>query len=182
MLTISYSTLLIFISLIWLVVRGSVGIRNKRISWKREAQLMLVYVCIIVVARFVFFPFSKVDGEIQPLLFDVNKIWPFWVNFVPFVHLDDYPNASEAWLNFIGNTTMFIPIGIIFPIVYKELNTHKKVIVAGVVFSLAIEISQLLFYDRCSDIDDLVLNSLGYIVGYGILLLVRKLSVRSDSR
>lgn len=182
MLAISYSTLLIFISLIWLVVRGSVGVRNKRISWKREAQLLLVYVCIVVVARFVFFPFSKVDCEIQPLLFDVNKIWPFWVNFVPFVHLDDYPNESEVWLNFIGNTTMFIPIGIIFPIVYKELNTHKKAIVAGVVFSLAIEISQLLFYDRCSDIDDLILNSLGYIVGYGILLLVRKLSVRSDSQ
>ncbi len=67
----------------------------------------------------------------------------------------------------------FIPIGIIFPIVYAKLNTHIKVISAGVGFSLIIEILQLPFYDRVSDIDDLILNSAGFVVGYGIYLLVK---------
>ena len=88
--------------------------------------------------------------------------------------LFDYPKMSEALLNFIGNTAMFIPIGIIWPSVYRKLDTHKKVIAAGVGFSLFIEILQLPFYGRASDIDDLILNTAGFVIGYGIYLLVKK--------
>jgi len=87
--------------------------------------------------------------------------------------LNDYVVKREAVLNFVGNIAMFIPIGIIFPCVYEELNAHWKVIVAGIGFSLAIEILQLPFFDRVSDVDDLILNSLGYVIGYGIYLVVR---------
>jgi glycopeptide antibiotics resistance protein len=68
---------------------------------------------------------------------------------------------------------MFIPLGIVWPSVYKGLNTHWKVIFAGVRVSLYIEILQLPFYDRVSDIDDLLLNSLGFIVGYLLYLLAK---------
>ena len=79
----------------------------------------------------------------------------------------------EALLNLIGNTAMFIPLGIIWPAVFKNLNSHWKVIAAGVGTSLCIELMQLPFYDRTTDIDDLLLNSVGFLVGYGIYLLVR---------
>ena len=175
MIKISYISLMIFISTIWILVRALFCMKYKRINWKREAQLILVYICIIVVARFTFFPFGKVDGKIQPLVFDIANMISFRINMIPFVNLMDYPKLSEAMLNFIGNTTMFIPIGIIWPIVFKELNTHKKVIAAGVGFSLCIEILQLPFYDRVTDIDDLILNSLGFVVGYIIYLLGKKI-------
>ena len=71
---------------------------------------------------------------------------------------------------------MFIPLGIVWPSVYKGLDTHKKVISAGVGVSLCIEILQLPFYDRVSDIDDLLLNSLGFIIGYLLYLLAKLLS------
>ena len=83
--------------------------------------------------------------------------------------------AYLATLGLSDNTAMFIPLGIVWPAVFKKLNTHGKVIAAGVGVSLAIEILQLPFYDRVTDIDDLILNSLGYLIGYGIFLLVRKL-------
>ena len=69
---------------------------------------------------------------------------------------------------------MFIPIGIIWPAVFRKLDTHRKIIAAGVGFSLCIEILQLPFFDRVTDIDDLILNSLGFLMGYGIYLLVKK--------
>jgi glycopeptide antibiotics resistance protein len=68
---------------------------------------------------------------------------------------------------------MFIPLGIVWPSVYKNLNTHLKVICAGIGFSLFIEILQLPFYDRVSDIDDLLLNSLGFIIGYSLYLFAK---------
>ena len=109
------------------------------------------------------------------MIFDAAKTWPPRIKLLPIVYLFDYPISKEALINFIGNTAMFIPIGAVWPIVFKELDTHKKVIAAGVGFSLIIEILQLPFYDRVSDIDDLMLNSLGYIMGYGIYLLVKKI-------
>ncbi len=175
MVLISYTFLMIFISVMWILVRAMIALKNKSIHGKRELQLLLVYICIVVVARFTFFPFSKFDGKIQPLIFDATKVLPFRLNMIPFVHLMDYPIFREAMLNLIGNTTMFIPLGVVWPSVFKDLNTHKKVILAGVGVSLCIEILQLPFYDRVTDIDDLILNTLGYLIGYGILLLVRKL-------
>ena len=42
----------------------------------------------------------------------------------------------------------------------------------GVGLSLCIEIIQLPL-DRTTDIDDLIMNSLGYVLGYGVYLLVK---------
>lgn len=173
MLKISYLAMVIIISALWLLVRAAVWIKNRRIDWKREIQLLLVYICLIVVTRFTFCPFGKVDGKIQPLVFDAANAFPFRINLEPIVHLFDYEQRSDAILNLIGNITMFIPIGIIWPIVYKKLNSHLKVIAAGVGLSLFIEILQLPFFDRLSDIDDLILNSTGFIIGYVIYLLVK---------
>jgi glycopeptide antibiotics resistance protein len=116
-----------------------------------------------------------VDGQIQPLLFDAEKILPFRINLLPLVHLFDYEIMSEAVLNLVGNTLMFVPVGIVYPIVYKKLNTHAKVLAAGAGFSLTIEILQLPFFDRVSDVDDLILNSLGYALGYLIYLGAKRI-------
>ena len=174
MIEISYMQMVLAISVIWLLVRAICWAKAKGIDWRRELQLLLVYICLVVVVRFTFCPFGKVDGKIQPLLFDPQKVFPLWVNFRPFVYLFDYPTLKEILLNLIGNTAMFIPLGIVWPSVFKKLNTHWKVISAGAGVSLTIEILQLPFFGRASDIDDLILNCLGYLLGYGIWLLCRR--------
>lgn len=175
MIKISYQFLVVLISIFWILIRTIICIKNKRFNLKRELQLILVYICIIVVVRFTFIPFGKVDGMLQTLNFDLTKIFPFNINLIPFIYLFDYPELKSAILNLVGNITMFIPVGIVWPGVYPKLNTHVKVISAGIGFSLCIEILQLPFYDRCSDIDDLILNSTGFLIGYGIYIAVNKL-------
>ena len=176
MIAISYGSLVAAISVIWIFVRTYFSMKQRRFDLKREIQLLFVYICIVVVARFTFFPFSKVNGQIQPLIFDTATAFPPRINWIPLVNLLDYPDKRDILLNVVGNFAMFIPLGIVWPGVYKELNSPGKVISAGVGVSLLIEILQLPFYDRVSDVDDLILNSLGYITGYGIWLLVRKLT------
>jgi glycopeptide antibiotics resistance protein len=167
--------MLLAISVLWIAVRAFFAVKNKKFEIKRELQLILVYICLIVIARFTFFPLRKVDGVIQPLVFDVANAFPFRINLIPLVNLFDYEIMSEAVINFVGNTTMFIPIGIIWPIVYKELDTPVKTIAAGAGLSFFIEILQLPFYDRVSDVDDLLLNTLGFAVGYGVYRLVARI-------
>lgn len=52
----------------------------------------------------------------------------------------------------------------------------------GFLLSLSIEIIQLPFAVRASDVDDLILNTLGCMVGYGIYALVRKIRNGSVDR
>lgn len=173
MIQFYYGPTVLVISLIWIAVRAFFAVRQKKISWKRELQLLLVYICIVVVVRFTFFPFFKIDGKIQPLIFDAALMFPPRINLIPFVNLLNYEVFKEILINVIGNTAMFIPLGVIWPSVFKQLNTHGKVFTAGIATSLIIEILQLPFFDRVSDIDDLILNTVGFMSGYGLYLLAK---------
>ena len=86
-----------------------------------------------------------------------------------------YDNKRDLLLNVIGNTAMFIPSGIILPLIYKNLNSFWKVVATGTMISLCIEIIQLPFSVRASDVDDLILNTLGVAIGYGIYAAVKHL-------
>jgi glycopeptide antibiotics resistance protein len=126
---------------------------------------------LLVITRFTFYPFSKVDGQVQPLLFEAATAWPFRVNLIPFVNLFDYDSSRDLLLNIIGNFAMFIPTGIVTPLIYKSRNTLAKVVGVGFLMSLTIEVIQLPFAVRASDVDDLILNTAGCLVGYGIYAL-----------
>lgn len=163
MFEITYWELLVVITIVWVMIRVILGIKSKRVSFLREVQLLLVYLCIIVIARIVNFPWHHVNGQIGTMKFDASKVFPLWLNLVPIMHLFD---VYDGWqMNIIGNITMFIPVGIIWPICFKKLNTIGKTILAGAGFTLFIEITQLLFYERYSDIDDILLNTAGVAIG-----------------
>ena len=173
MVEIPFIFLEIIFLAIWLLIRIAIWIKQKRIDWKREALSLLMYINLAVILRFTFFPMSKVDGHIQPLVFDIATAFPFRVNLLPLLNLFNYDSKRDLLLNVIGNAAMFVPSGIVLPIVYKRLNTFWKVLLAGIGISLCIEIIQLPFSARATDIDDLILNTIGVIAGYGIYALIR---------
>ena len=181
MTEISFTALELLFAFIWIMRRAVVFFKKKKIDWKREAILLLMYVNLAVIIRFTFCPMNTVNGKVQPLIFDPETAFPFRVNLVPFVNLFDYDNRRDLLLNVIGNTAMFIPSGIVLPVIYKKLNNFFKVVGAGALISLCIEIIQLPFSVRASDVDDLILNTAGVAVGYGIYALVRGIK-RSISR
>ena len=175
MLEISLLIAELSFTFIWIIVRIVVWIRQKRIDWKREAVLLLMYINLAVIIRFVFFPKTLVNGHVPPLIYDPAAVFPFRMNLIPLVHLLDYNDARDIVWNIVGNVTMFIPSGIVLPFVYKKLNRFGKVAAAGTFISLCIEILQLPFASRASDIDDLILNTLGVLIGYGVYVLIRQL-------
>lgn len=172
MVEIPFLFLEVVFTLIWLAIRIGVWGKQKYIDWKREAVLLLMFINLAVIIRFVFFPFSKEDGQIQPLVFDIATAYPFRVNLFPLVNLFDYDSKRDLLRNVIGNVAMFVPSGIVLPIIYKRLDSFIKVILAGGGISLCIEIIQLPFSVRASDIDDLFLNTVGVMLGYGIYALI----------
>jgi len=180
MFEITYTGVFVFITLAWIVTRVICGIGNKKVDWKYEAKLLTVYICLVVIARIVYFPMRLTDGHIASLFFDADKIIPLWINTVPIVHLFD---VYDGWqINIIGNITMFIPVGSVWPFCFKKLDTIGKTVLAGAGLSLFIEITQLPFYDRSSDVDDLILNTTGTLIGAIIFFGIKRLTIRIQER
>jgi len=71
----------------------------------------------------------------------------------------------------VGNIVLFMPIGFLFPIVVNRKKWYT-VLACGVLFSLMIECIQLVSRRGCFDLDDILLNGAGVIIGYGCLKVV----------
>ena len=163
MIEITYAQMVAFISIVWIIVRLIVAVINREFSIKRELKMLLVYVCLIVIARFVYFGFLRVNGRIDTLKIDMSRNSIDMINIIPFFFVVD---RYDGWLiNVLGNILMFVPVGIVWPICFKRLNTFKKTMYAGLGLTLFIELSQLLCYERHTDIDDLMLNTFGIAIG-----------------
>lgn len=78
-------------------------------------------------------------------------------------------------VNIIGNVLAFVPFGFFRPIIGVRKYAFVRTVVSGFLTSLAIEVSQLLVFVGSFDVDDLILNTLGTMIGYGLFRLVHRL-------
>lgn len=92
-------------------------------------------------------------------------------NFLPFKTIVPYLLGDGGWIiagiNLVGNIAPLVPIGFLAPFVCRNM-TWKKSLVLAVASGLAIEGMQVLFHVGIFDIDDVLLNALGVMVGYWI--------------
>ncbi|MBU3091457.1 VanZ family protein [Clostridium sp. CF011] len=78
----------------------------------------------------------------------------------------------KFWIkNILGNTLLLFPFGLLLPILWRKFDNMKNTILISFLFSLGIEIVQLLSYyvgnfGRSFDIDDIILNTFGAWIGY----------------
>lgn len=68
-------------------------------------------------------------------------------------------------ISYILNIFLFIPFGLLVPIIWPNYRYIEKTILLGSFCSLMIELFQL-FCDRVTDIDDFLMNTLGCFLGY----------------
>ncbi|MCH5257795.1 MAG: VanZ family protein [Lachnospiraceae bacterium] len=84
-------------------------------------------------------------------------------NFIPLI---DVINSPVSYLkNTILNFLLFVPLGFLLPTIWNEYRSAKKTLFTGLGISLIIEILQI-FTFRLTDIDDLITNTAGTILGY----------------
>jgi glycopeptide antibiotics resistance protein len=97
-------------------------------------------------------------------------------NFVPFKTilplLMDRGNHLIAMVNLIGNIVPFMPIGFLVPLVFRSIS-WPKALVLGVVTGLTFEVMEVAFRVGIFDIDDVILNAFGVMVGYGAFVLFK---------
>ncbi len=99
-------------------------------------------------------------------------------NYVPFRTILNYLSGEFTWnvaiRNIVGNMILFIPIGFFVPL-FRRRFAWKSVLVAALVISTVIEIVQGIFRVGVVDIDDILLNVSGAIIGYGIFVCIKSI-------
>ncbi len=106
------------------------------------------------------------------------------VNIIPFKTIGNYilhaPNKWVLMTNLLGNVLAFCPLGFLAPVVFDSMRTLKKAVILGACTSVLIELLQLVFRIGSTDIDDVILNTIGCLIGYGLVSIL--LRYRKDKR
>ena len=125
-------------------------------NWKKTCFCTILAVYLAGVYLVVGLP------NVTYIRFDVN------INLIPFQDL--FHDLSAAFLNIV----LFLPLGFLCSVIWNRFRKINDTLMLGFWFSLSIEILQM-FTFRASDVNDLITNTLGNLIGWGIGCAVIKL-------
>jgi len=109
------------------------------------------------------------------------------LNLVPFKTIRNYMkaleigNVSETVVrnNLIGNFLLFLPMGYFLPIITKARN-FLLIEIKVLILIVLVEVIQLITGLGSFDIDDIILNLTGSIIGYVIFSITNKFIKKTD--
>ena len=78
----------------------------------------------------------------------------------------DYSYMLNSFENLVGNVVVFIPFGFLLPYVLKRGRNFLVMLLNAFLFVLGIEVFQLFSASGAFDVDDILLNCFGAVLGY----------------
>lgn len=145
-----------FLAVVFLLVMVQKQETAAVFRWKTAAvSLLMYYYLFLLFKNVVHIPSIRELFRMSALgesLFQPN------LNFIPLI--------DGLSLSFVLNIVLFLPLGFLCPFVSRTFARGRTVILLGIGISLLVEVSQLFTLYRVTDIDDLLSNVLGTILGY----------------
>lgn len=86
----------------------------------------------------------------------------------------------QIWLNVLLNIALFVPLGVLLPLLWKPFRKWYAALGAGFGVSLLIELTQLFTGRGMCDVDDLFTNTLGAMLGWCAAMFVLALRQRAE--
>lgn len=90
-----------------------------------------------------------------------------YIRFSPNINLEPFAYMFSDFTNSFLNVLLFIPLGVLLPLLWKRFKNPLRAVLFGLLVSAGIEFLQLFTY-RATDINDLITNTLGTLVGWCI--------------
>lgn len=172
---------LLFTLPVWAVYR-MYRIKKKReagecINRKRETVLFLFYLYLLLVGTLTLLPQMDLSRAI-PSSSQINII-PFQKNYNKLLEAltCPVPMCVYNWTaNIVVNLLLFLPLGLLLPLVSKKVSTFGAVALVALCMSAGIELFQyfLTYWNifRFSDVDDVILNVAGALAGFGLYKVI----------
>lgn len=153
---------------------------NKKEYYKNWTLYMFIFY-ILCVVKLAFFPiYFNLDGSLSEhaSVRAENKIY---LQLIPLKSIKSILNNPFWFVQIVGNTVFLLPLPIFVGVLnYKRNIKSLNLILIGISFSLIIELIQYIlnavtkFPNRVTDIDDLILNSIGVIIGVYIFKKLKR--------
>lgn len=147
---------------------------------------LAVLLLVMILMQFFFFKYSDMKRKVLVILFAIYLSAVFSAVGIPSIYsikfdlslnlipIIDIVNSPMEYIeNTVLNIVLFVPFGFLLPTLWKDFVSIKRTTFAGFFFSLFIEIFQIATY-RTTDIDDLITNTVGTLVGYCIFKVLCK--------
>lgn len=114
----------------------------------------------------------------------------FQSNFVPFRTIGEYimalrdgsMNRTVPVQNLLGNLLLFAPMGVYLPLLFSGLHSFRKAMLTTLGLLLGIELLQMFTRLGSFDIDDLILNMAGAMLGYGAYFICERFLFSGQKR
>ncbi|MGN0514368.1 MAG: VanZ family protein [Lachnospiraceae bacterium] len=100
----------------------------------------------------------------------------YFLNLKPFIWVREVYDMGikKMYEQLILNVGMFIPYGLLLPMAIKNARNFRTVSLIVLFSTIGIEVIQY-FMGRSADIDDVIMNFLGGIIGYLLFIIINKL-------
>ncbi|WP_195989839.1 VanZ family protein [Clostridium sp. D53t1_180928_C8] len=168
MIGISFIFSSILFTIIWIIFRIRFYKKNKPINKLREIFINLFFIYFLILVNLTIFKYGE-------LIIDFDT--KFYINYIPFLETinmfnNDFVTIHLALYNVLGNILLFIPLGFCIPLFFYKKNKLIKVILYGFTASLTIELLQLFTPYNFTDIDDIIFNTFGAVLGFIIFNII----------
>ena len=145
---------------LWALLRRAL-LRGERKA-RREALYALTVFYLAALVEIIALRFGRPAARVAPQLVPLRTTLEQWrAGAWPFVY------------HVVGNLTWFMPLGLLLPLLRPSARWRQALLV-GAGLSLLVEGYQFLFGTGAPDVDDLLLNALGTLLGYGLSRLIRR--------
>ncbi len=115
-------------------------------------------------------------------IFDRAPYEGYRYNIVPFTEIKRYMYLFRdgnyeiyAIMNLFGNLILFMPFGFFIPALFHKKYLLIRVILHSFFLSVSVELIQLISRVGSFDIDDIILNTIGGIVGFIVYIIIRSI-------
>lgn len=139
--------------------------------------ILLLCLYLAILSKLILFKYIPLSEIINHFNFTYDEYHWRSNNFVPFKTINFYLfladiNLNIRIVNLAGNIIGFVPFGSILPLLAKKFQKLSTVTISTFCLSLTFELMQLIFEFGSFDVDDLILNTVGGILGYIPIKLV----------
>jgi glycopeptide antibiotics resistance protein len=128
-----------------------------------KAGWLLFYLYIILLSYFLFF--SEHYGR-DYILEEYRYNLEFLKEIKRFIRYRELLGLESFVVNILGNVLAFAPFGFMLPLLNKKYRKFFILFFLSILFSLTVEVAQMLLKVGIFDVDDILLNTIGGIIGY----------------
>lgn len=144
--------------------------RQKEAYGSRKLRMIFILYLLLVIRLIVFkYPYAQLKAIVDTWEKGVILEGLDTANFTLFKTIRmyiDYSYMLNSFENLVGNVVVFVPFGFLFPYVYKRGRNFLIMFFNVFLFVLGIEVFQLFSAFGAFDVDDILLNCAGAILGY----------------